>query len=229
MKRFAAVKMGMEDAMPVVLGIVPIGMAYGLLGQQAGLSLRVVLFLSLFVFAGASQFIAISMFTGGAEPILIVGTTFIVNFRHLLMSAAVAPRLTAWATWERLLMGSLLTDESFAVHSAHFARNDANPTAAITLQVVMYFAWAAAGVAGFHLGPLIARPEAWGLDFALPAMFAGLLLPICTTRPAVIAAVCGGATSTLLHFLGFGGWGAFVGALVGATVGVAAGGVRRHG
>jgi 4-azaleucine resistance transporter AzlC len=213
--------MGMKDALPIVLGIVPIGLAYGLLGQQAGLSFWVVLGLSLFVFAGASQFIAISMFLGGAEPVLIVGTTFIVNFRHLLMSAAIAPRLKSWTVRQRLMMGSMLTDESFAVHSARFARNDVNPAAAITLNIIIYLVWAAAGVAGFHLGPLIARPEAWGLDFALPAMFIGLLLPICTNRPAAIAAVCGGATSALFHLLGLGRWGVFIGALVGATVGVA--------
>ncbi|MDR3265071.1 MAG: hypothetical protein LBT15_03570, partial [Synergistaceae bacterium] len=84
-------------------------------------------------------------------------------------------------------------------------------------------------IAGFHLGPLIAKPEAWGLDFALTEMFVGLLLPICTTRPAVTAAVCGGATSVLLHFLGFGRWGAFIGALVGATAGAAGGGAKRVG
>lgn len=216
-------KKGVREASPIVLGYVPIGMAYGLLAQQAGFSIWFPLCLSLFVFAGSSQFIAVSMFSRGMDAIAIIGTTFIVNFRHLLMSASLAPRLSSWKTPQRLLLGTLLTDESFAVHSARFAHGDVDPTEALALSLTAYAAWAASGVAGFHLGTLIARPEAWGLDFALPAMFVGLLVPFCTHRPAVTAAVCGGATSVLLYCLGGETWAAFIGAVVGATAGVAFG------
>jgi predicted branched-subunit amino acid permease len=175
--------------------------------------------LSLFVFAESSQFIAVSMLQGGVDSIVVIGTTFIVNFRHLLMAAALAPRLQSWSISRRLLMGSMLTDESFAIHSACFARNDVDFTAAIVTNGTAYLAWAAAGVAGFHLGSSIANPESWGLDFALPAMFMGLLVTLCNGRPAWVAAVCGGAAAVSLHCLGLGRWAAFLGALVGATAG----------
>jgi 4-azaleucine resistance transporter AzlC len=196
-------------------------MAYGLLGQQAHFSVWVILSLSLFVFAGSSQFIAVSMLREGVGTVVVIGTVFIVNFRHLLMAAALAPRLKSWSAFRRLLMGSMLTDESFAVHSACFAQGNLDSTAAIVTNVVAYLAWAAAGVTGFHLGSLIASPEAFGLDFALPAMFVGLLTPLCNGRPALTAAVCGGAAAVSLHCLGLGRWAAFVGALAGATAGTA--------
>jgi 4-azaleucine resistance transporter AzlC len=220
MENFTAVIEGIRDALPVVLGCVPIGMAHGLLSQQAGFAIGVPLGMSLFVFAGASQFIAISMLQSGAGLITIIGTTFIVNFRHLLMSASLAPYLTSWTTRQRLLTGCMLTDESFAVLSARFATAAVKPMEAIALNVTIYLAWTLSVAAGFHLGFLVAKPEAWGLDFALPAMFAGLLLPACRRRPAMIAAAAGGVTSVLLTCLELKPWAAFTGALVGATIGV---------
>jgi predicted branched-subunit amino acid permease len=80
---------------------------------------------------------------------------------------------------------------------------------------------------GFQLGSLITTPEVWGLDFALPAMFIGLMLPLCTRRPAIVAAICGGAASVLFHCLGFGTGAVVTGALVGATAGVVCGGDER--
>jgi 4-azaleucine resistance transporter AzlC len=224
MKNSTSAIKGIRDALPIVLGCIPIGMAHGLLAQQAGFLIWVPLGMCLFVFAGASQFTAISMLQNGAEPVAIVVTTFIVNFRHLLMSASIAPRLTSWTMRQRLLTGCMLTDESFAVLSARFATVAVEPMEAIALNVSIYFAWALSVAAGFHLGFLIANPEAWGLDFALPAMFVGLLLSVCRCRSAIIAAVAGGVTSVLLTQMELKTWAAFTGALVGATIGAVLGG-----
>jgi 4-azaleucine resistance transporter AzlC len=226
MKNSSSVIKGMRDALPIVLGCIPIGMAHGLLTQQAGFFIWVPLGMCLFVFAGASQFTAISMLQNGAEPVAIIVTTFIINFRHLLMSASLAPHLTSWTMQQRLLTGCMLTDESFATLSARFTTVAVKPTEAIALHVTIYFTWALSVVAGFYLGFLIVNPEAWGLDFALPAMFAGLLLPVCRNRPAIIAAAAGGVTSVLLTQLGLKTWGAFTGALIGATAGVVLGGSK---
>lgn len=216
-----SIEKGVRWAVPIILGYAPIGTAYGLLAQQTGLEAWATLGLSLCVFAGASQFMAVSMISKGMETAVIVGTTFIVNFRHLLMSASLAPRLSSWKTWQRLLLGSMLTDESFALHSAHFARGEFDPVGALALNITAYVAWTLSGAVGYYLGSLIENPEVWGLDFALPAMFAGLLLPLCTHKPAVTAAVCGGAAAVLLYCLGLGSWAAFLGALIGATAGIA--------
>ena len=211
---------GVKQAFPIILGITPIGIAYGIMAQQTGLGLWPTLGLSLLVFAGASQFMAVSMMQSGVESAAIIGITFIVNFRHVLMSASVAPNLGSWKTWQRLLLGGMLTDESFVMHSLNFGRGDLDPTLAVSLNSAIYVTWTATGTVGYTLGAMIANPEAWGLDFALPAMFVGLLLPVCGNKPAVIAAFAGGAVSVGLHLLSAGSWAAFIGALSGAAAGV---------
>ena len=211
---------GIKQAFPIILGIIPIGIAYGILAQQTGLGLWPTLGLSLLVFAGASQFMAVSMIQNGVESVAIIGITFIVNFRHVLMSASVAPSLGSWKTWQRLLLGGMLTDESFVMHSLNFSRGDRDPVLAVSLNFAIYVSWAAASTVGYTLGAMIANPEAWGLDFALPAMFVGLLLSACGNKPAIAAAVAGGTVSVGLHLLNAGSWAAFIGALTGATAGV---------
>ncbi|MDR2522202.1 MAG: AzlC family ABC transporter permease [Synergistaceae bacterium] len=210
---------GVRRSPPILLGYAPVGMAYGLLAQQTGIEIGPTLGLSLFVFAGASQFVAVSMLHSGSGVLVIIGTAFVVNFRHFLMSAAIAPRLAKWKIWQRLALGGMLTDESFALHSLYFAQGDLDPTAAITLNSIGYVVWVMSSAVGHRLGVLIENPKAWGLDFALPAMFVGLLLPSCRDKPAVTAALTGGAASVILSLLGAGSWAAFLGALAGATVG----------
>jgi 4-azaleucine resistance transporter AzlC len=197
-------------------------MAFGLLAQQTKLGVWPTLGLSVFVFAGAAQFMAVSMMAGGAAAAVIVSTAFIVNFRHVLMSASLSPMLVSWGKLQRTALGWMLTDESFALHSVYFAGGDVEPAPAIALNVTAYLSWAAAGMAGYRLGALIESPETWGVDFALPAMFIGLLIPTCKNRPAVTAALCGGGASVALHLSGAGSWAAFLGALVGATAGTLA-------
>jgi 4-azaleucine resistance transporter AzlC len=215
---------GAAWSLPVLPGMAVVGIAYGLLAQRTGLGLRETLGMSLFVFAGASQFMALSMLSQGMEAAAIVAAAFAVNFRHVLMSASIAPRLASWKTWQRWALGGMLTDESFALFSLRLAQGrgqeSLDPAEAIALNCAIYVAWAAFGAAGYRLGALIERPEAWGLDFALPAMFAGLLLPLCRSKAAATAALCGGTTAVVLNLLGWGSWGALIGALAGATAGL---------
>jgi len=215
----SAIQKGARRALPIVFGYAPIGAAYGLLAQQSGLSLWTTLGLSVFVYAGASQFMAVSMLSQGAEAAVIAGTAFIVNFRHVLMSASLSPRLASWTKRQRLALGALLTDESYAMHAVSFANGETGPSEAITLNVTAYVAWILTGVVGYELGAMIENPKAWGLDFALPAMFIGLLIPACKNRPAAAAAICGGIVSVALYLMGAGSWAAFGGALAGATFG----------
>jgi len=212
-----SIKKGLKWAMPILLGITPIGMTYGLLAHQTGLGMWPTLGLSLFVFAGTSQFMAVSMLNSGVGALSIIIATFIVNFRHVLMSASLAPLLSLWSKRQRLMLGATLTDESFVMHSLHFSKGDIDPVAAITLNFSMYVIWSTSSVIGFYLGALIKHPESWGLDFVLPAMFIGLLLPSCIRRSAAFAALCGGLVSVALHLLGMGNWAVFFGAIVGAT------------
>jgi 4-azaleucine resistance transporter AzlC len=210
-----------------MLGYAPVALAYGLMAAQSGLSVWLAAGMSAFVYAGASQFIAVSMLMNANPPAMIIGTVFAVNFRHVLMSASLAPRAAKWTAPMRAAFGAMLTDESFALHSARFAENEPDYAAAVTLNAAAYLSWLFFSVVGHRLGKLIERPEAWGLDFALPAMFIGLLIPSCRDRRSVTAALSGGAVSVVLWLAGFGRWAAFIGAAAGATAGTFLAGNER--
>ncbi|NLL36433.1 MAG: AzlC family ABC transporter permease [Fretibacterium sp.] len=215
-----AIARGIRGALPIGLGYFPIGMAYGLLAQQTGLSVWAVAGFSLFVFAGASQIMVLPLIAAGASIWSIVGATFIVNLRHLLMSASLSPSLSSWSRTQRVLLAATLTDESFGAQSARAAEGSLDPDEALALNATAYIAWTLSSVIGFTLGLLIRDARAWGLDFALPAMFIGLLTPLCHARPALTAALCGAGVSTALFRAGFGSGAVIVGALIGATAGL---------
>lgn len=83
----------LAQVMPVVLGYIPIGLSYGVLAQKAGLSGFNAVMMSLLVYAGSSQLVAAGLFAAGAPAPSIILTTFVVNLRHMLLSAAIAPSL----------------------------------------------------------------------------------------------------------------------------------------
>ena len=112
---------GVNQALPTLLGYIPIGIAYGILAQKAGISSLNTMLMSVIVFAGSSQLIAVGLFAAGVPPVSVILTTFVVNLRHMLMSAAVAPYLKRWRKAELAAFAYELTDETFAVHSARFA------------------------------------------------------------------------------------------------------------
>lgn len=110
----------MKAATPVVMGYIPIAIAFGILASQVGLGIAEAAAMSVFVFAGSAQFIAVGMIGAGNSIGAIVVTTFLVNLRHLLMSAALSPHLRGLSHKELAWFGFQLTDETFALHSTRF-------------------------------------------------------------------------------------------------------------
>ena len=213
--------MGVSRAMPVVLGYVPIGLAYGVLAQKAGLSALNTLLMSLLVYAGSAQLIAVGLFAGGASVLSFVLTTFVVNLRHLLFSAAVAPFLKHWRKIDLAVFAYELTDETFAVHSAHFT-SDGVPGRAEVLATNMtaQVAWISGTALGVLLGGVIADVRPLGLDYALLAMFIALLVLQIKDRVQVTMALLAGALSAGLLLAGLEQWNVIVATVIIATVGV---------
>src|SRR5262245_59832649 len=106
---------GLRDSLPMVVGVVPFGIIYGTLASAAGVSLWKAIGMSLLVYAGSAQFIAISLLGAGAGAVVILLTTLIVNLRHVLYSATLQPYVTHLPQRWRLPLAFLLTDETFAV------------------------------------------------------------------------------------------------------------------
>jgi 4-azaleucine resistance transporter AzlC len=167
---------GLSAAAPIVLGYLPIGFAYGVLASKAGLSPHSAVLMSVLVYAGASQFIAAGLFAAGALPLTIIATTFLVNLRHALMSASLAPHLHSW---RRRTLGAFayqLTDETFAVHATQMADRPPDKVQAFCINACAQAAWVSGSWLGVVGGQFIPDPKPWGLDYALPALFLALLV-----------------------------------------------------
>lgn len=194
---------GLRAALPLWLGITPYGLAFGLLGRTVGLGAGATLAMSLFVFAGSAQFIALGLLAAGASYVLIVLTTLVVNLRHLLYAASLAPYLgKSSARWKPLL-GFLLTDESYAVVIDRFQRPGVQPTRRFYLGagLAVYVDWALSTALGLAAGGLLGDPGTLGLDFALPATFIGLLVPQLRSRAAWVTLVAAAGAALALSGL----------------------------
>lgn len=204
---------------PIVMGYLPVGAAYGVLAQQAGLSLLNTVLMSVLVYAGSAQLIAVGMFAAGLNPVSIIVTTFVVNLRHLLMSASLAPSLKSWNKWELALFAYEITDESFAVHSMRFARGDLNKATCFGINALAQTSWVLASFAGYFAGASIPSVEPLGIDYALPAMFIALLVMQMKNGLHVLVAGFSGLLAVILNKAGAAQWSVILATVVGATFG----------
>lgn len=168
-------KRGAAAAWPICLGYLPIGLAFGVLAQKAGLSPLQIGLMSVFVFAGSSQFIAVSMLAAGASIISIVATTFVVNLRHFLMSSALAVFLKNADPKKLTFFSYGVTDESFAVNLSKFRDSQWDLNSALVTNYAANFTWIVTTVLG-GIGGQFIPAHAFGIDYALIAMFICLLV-----------------------------------------------------
>jgi len=167
---------GVKACIPTILGYVGIGISAGIIGRASGLSPAEVALMSILIYAGAAQFIITSLLLAGTPASAIILTTFIVNSRHLLMSMATAPHVERTTLLHKIGIGSLLTDESFAVAMTRAAGGKKIPARWFHgLNITAYLTWISSTVLGAVLGGQLENPARFGLDFALSAMFIGLL------------------------------------------------------
>lgn len=214
------IKRGFADGIPIIIGYVPMGAAYAILARQAGMGFFPTVLMSLIVFAGASQFIAVGLLSGGATAFEVVATTLFVNLRHLLMSASLsahyreAPRgVIPFVAWG-------VTDETFAISIRRYISGEADHRYGVALHYTAYASWVSGTVAGALAGALIPPALQNSLEFSLYAMFVGLVVLQLTDRiqlaVAAASAVMCGAFST---FMG-GTWNIITAAILGSTIGL---------
>jgi len=172
---------GSRAAIPVALGYAGIGFAAGVVGARAGLSPAEVVLLSLILFAGSAQFVFADLYTG--SPVTLVTTIFLVNLRHLLYATAFAPRVRGLGALQRFGIGAQLTDETFSLASSLLPGPLQSGTWMIALNMTAYLSWATGNLAGAVAGGAVAAVDGPGLDFALAAMFAALLMMQVTGAP----------------------------------------------
>ncbi len=209
---------GIRDMLPILLGVIPFGLIFGALALAEGVPPLATQGLSLFVFAGSAQFIAAGLIGAGAPPTIVVLTILVVNLRHMLYSATMAPYYEKLPLRWKAGLAWLLTDEAFATTSVRYREPDQTRAHwyALGAGMALWVSWQVSTAVGVLAGAQV--PEAWALDFALPLTFLALLIPVLVSRPAWAAALTAAATSLALIGLPF-----KLGLLFAIAAGVAAG------
>jgi 4-azaleucine resistance transporter AzlC len=211
---------GVKAELPILFGVSPFGLIYGVLALSAGLPATLAFAMSSVVFAGSAQFVGAQLIGTGAPGIVILVTTFVINLRHVLYSASVAPYLKQLNTRWKCLLAYFLTDEVYAVAITHFTQPGMPPSGSPSVRwyflgagLAQWSAWQASTAVGIALGAQI--PPGWALDFAIALTFIALVIPTLTDRPTVAAALSAGIVAVLTA-----GWPYKLGLVLAAVVGI---------
>lgn len=205
---------------PIILGYIPVGFAYGVLAQKVGLSPLNTLLMSVLVFAGSAQLIAVGLMAAGVPPLSVIATTFVVNLRHLLMSASLSPYFKTWKKWELALFSFELTDETFALHATRFAAGETLKSETFCINIIAQCSWVMGTWLGMVASTLITDVKPIGLDYALPAMFIALLVAQIKERMHVLVALAAGTLSVGLAMGGMNRFNVIAATVVAATLGL---------
>jgi len=218
----ASFSSGIRRAFSIVLAYIVIGMTFGVTARETGLTVWETGLMSVIVYAGSAQFIGVSMIgmLAGFWPVVI--TTFLVNLRHTLMSASLSPYLHGFRLRTVGCLGFGLTDETFSLMITDLQENarDKDNWFLAGVELISYLSWVTASIAGAGLGTLIARPEQWGLDFALPAMFIALLALQFDDWTKIAVAAIASVLSVVSLLTIPGNWNIIIAAVVAASAGV---------
>ena len=210
---------GLRSELPLLVGVFPFGLIYGALALSSGLSPAEAQMMSSMVFAGSSQFIAAQLFHEAAPGFVIVLTIAVVNLRHMLYSASLAPYVASLPMRWKVLLSYLLTDEAYAPTIIHYETEGVTSYSHwffLAAGFSLWSTWQVSTALGIFLGSAI--PESWPLAFALPLTFIAMVVPTLKTRPAVASALSAGATALLAFSLPY-RLGLILAALVGIAVG----------
>ncbi len=210
---------GVRAGLPICLGYIPIGLAFGVIAQKAGLAPLEIALMSILVFAGSSQFIAVSMIFSNAEILSIILTTFMVNLRHFLMSSSLSRFSGNKKAGFLSIFSYGITDESFAVNLVKFHQDAWDMNRALVVNQSANLVWIISTVAGGY-GSRFIPEKAFGLDYALSAMFICLLVFQLRGFRYIITAVCAAVTAIILSLLIPGNSYIVIASMISATLGV---------
>lgn len=210
---------GVRAEIPLLIGVFPFGMIYGALALNAGLSAFASQMMSSIVFAGSSQFITTQLVHEAAPGVVIILTIAVVNLRHMLYSASLAPYLKHLSMKWKILLSYLLTDEAYAPSILKYEEEGIKPFShwfLLGAGFSLWFTWQISTALGIFVGTEM--PEEIPLEFALPLTFIAMFVPILKKRPMIAAAISAGITALLAYNLPF-RLGLILAALVGIVVG----------
>lgn len=213
--------LGLRDTLPMMAGSAPLGLIFGALGAASELGPLATLAMSLFVYAGSAQFVAVGLVAQQASVMVLWVTTLLINARHVLYGPTLRPHLEGVPRPLMALLAFWLTDETFAVAAGRFSVDDSLRRPGVYMlgsALAMYINWQVWTVLGIVVGYRFEGLGELGLDFAMVVTFIGIAVPLITTLPMLVCALAAGGAALLLADLPYQG-----GLVVASVVGVGAG------
>ncbi len=189
---------GLRDETPILVGVVPFGTIYGILALGAGLSASEAQAMSVIVFAGSAQFMLAQLVAAGTPALVMIVTGFVINLRHALYSASIAPHIKELNPLWKTVLSYLLTDEAYAVAITRYYKRDASPQKHwyfLGAGLALWTSWQISTAVGIFVGAQF--PESWSLDFTLALTFIALVVPTLKDRPGVLAALSASVVAVL--------------------------------
>ena len=223
--RRAAFWIGVRALLPLLVGVAPFGVIYGVVALQGGLSPLAAQLMSTVVFAGSAQFLFAQLAGMAAPGAVIVGAIGLINLRHALYSASVAPYLAHLPPRWKCLLAYLLTDEAYAAAITPMMRKENQPRVHWILfgaGISLWLGWQLSTAAGILLGAQL--PKNLPLDFALPLTFIAIVVPLISDRTRVLTALIAGVLAVALAGLPY-----KTGLVIAALAAIAAGGLLLPG
>lgn len=211
---------GIKDELPILLGVIPFGMIYGILAISAGLSETEAQAMSVIVFAGSAQFMLVQLAGIGTPALIMILTGFVINLRHALYSASVAPHIRKLHPGWKAILAYLLTDEAYAVTITRYNHDDQSDRKYwyfLGAGLALWTSWQISTAVGVFLGAQV--PPGWSLDFTLALTFIALVVPSLRDRPSLLAAISAGVVAILTSGLPY-KLNLIVAAVVGILVGL---------
>ncbi len=224
---------GIKRGLPIVLGYLPLGFAFGVLAVKSGIPPLIVVMMSVLIYAGSGQFIAASMVGMNAPIITIAIANFLINLRYCLMVSSLLEYIKSLSFIKKIFFAAQITDESFAVHYVNFKEEEKqkskqvldnpqtinSPKVLFSTNITAHSGWILGSLLGAISGGFVADVKPFGLDYALPAMFIALLVPLCFERLQLLVALFSAFLLLLFIELDFGKYALILASILGACIG----------
>lgn len=212
-------KRGLIASIPLDISVAAFGLLYGVMARQVGFTPWEAWAMSLIVHAGSAQFAALGMWEG-ANALAIILTTFVINLRHLLMGASLAPYLRGVSPFWKAGLALWMSDESYALTIAEYKRGKGSQGYFFGTNLGIYIAWTTSGLMGALLGSRVPDPGQYGLGLIFPLGFLGLLSSFLENRIDVAVALVAGGLGLAGAFILPGKWYVIAAGLLGGILGI---------
>lgn len=209
---------GLKAASPLLVAMVPIGVVFGAIAVSKGLSPLEACLMSLLVFAGGSQFVAMDLWTHPASWGALGFAALLVNLRHILMSASIGVKMEGFKPWQRWFAMPVLTDESWALAEFRSMTSTLRPAFFAAAALSIYVVWNLSTLAGALLGSVMGDTTVIGLDFAFPAVFIVLLMGFWKVSQTGFVLLASATAAFVIYRYVPGAWYIAAGALAGLAV-----------